>query len=140
MLWGYIFWLLFLTATGYIVRKGSRSQRQAIGIMIFGVLATTIFYAIGRHKWLPLNLAVTMVDIVALFLFWSIAKKSQAFWPLLLTGWQLATVLIHIASLFAQKLLPDAYGTVQGMWAYFQFITILSVTIMERRKAAHLIA
>ena len=135
MLWGYIFLFLFLGAVGYVIRKGSRAHIQAIGIMIFGVAATTIIYTIGSHKWLPLNIAVSMIDMIALMLFGLIAHQSKEFWPLLLTGWQLATIVIHIATLYTQNLVPDVYGTVQGIWAYLQFTTIFISALLEHRKA-----
>jgi hypothetical protein len=132
---GIIFWLLFLSATGYILLKGNPTQRHAIGIMIFGVVATTIAFVAGSHKWLPLNFAVLGIDIVALALFVRLAIRSNNIWPLLLVGWQLATVVIHLASSFAQDLIPKAYGIGQGIWAYLQFATILIATLKEHRRA-----
>ena len=135
MIVGIIFWLLFLGATGYILWKGSPPKHQAIGIMIFGVAATTIAIAAGNHKWLPLNLAVLWIDMIALILFMRLAIRSEDYWPLFLVGWQLATVTIHIASSFAQALIPKAYGIGQGIWAYLQFATIFGATVMEQRRA-----
>jgi hypothetical protein len=42
MLWGILFWLLFLSVTTYVLLKGDAFKRTAIGIMFFGVAATTI--------------------------------------------------------------------------------------------------
>lgn len=134
MLWGIIFWLLFLSAAGYVLIKGDFHKRLAIGTMIFGVVATTIAYGSGSHKWLPLNVSVLLIDIIALIAFAWIARASREIWPLFLVGWQIATVTIHIASSFAVSLLPNAYGIGQGIWSYLQFGTILVATVLAQRK------
>lgn len=135
MLWAIFFWVLFFGTTGYVLVKGSRLARHAIAIMIFGVVATTAAYALGTHKWLPMNQTVLAIDSVALLLFAALAVRSRQLWPVFLVGWQLATVVIHIGSMFAVKLMPDAYGIGQGIWAYLQFATIFGATLAERRIA-----
>jgi hypothetical protein len=135
MFWAIFFWVLFLSATGYVLVKGSRPAKLAICVMIFGVAATTAVYALGTHKWLPLNQSILIIDMIALTLFGILAVRSSALWPIFLVGWQLATVVIHIVSLFAVDLVPDAYGIGQGIWAYLQFATIFGVSLIERRQA-----
>jgi multisubunit Na+/H+ antiporter MnhC subunit len=134
MFWGVLFWLLFLSATAYILFKGDVLKRVAIGIMIFGVTATTIIYVSGSHKWLPLNLSILAIDLIALLAFIWISARSRQIWPLLLVAWQLAAVTIHVASSFAVDLIPRAYGIGQGIWAYLQFGTIFVATISDNRK------
>jgi hypothetical protein len=134
MFWGIIFWLLFLSAAGYVLVRGDRQKRLAIGVMIAGIVATTIVYVSGSHKWLPLNISVLAIDVIALLAFIWITVRSREVWPLLLVGWQLAAVTIHIASSFAYNLLPKAYGISQGIWAYLQFGTIFAATVLARRK------
>jgi hypothetical protein len=134
MLWGLIFTLIFFSAAAYVVVKGDSFQRCAIGVMMFGVVATFFAYKLGSHKWLPLNISVLLIDALALLAFGLIALRSRQFWPLLLVGWQIAAVTIHVASSFALNLLPKAYGISQGIWAYLQFGTIFVATIMARRK------
>jgi hypothetical protein len=135
MLWGWFFTILFLTAAVYVIRAGSRTAKFAILIMILGVALTAASYALGTHKWLPLNQTVLIIDVIALALFGVLAARSSALWPIFLVGWQIATVVIHIVSLFAVNLVPDAYGIGQGIWAYLQFATIFGATLMERRRA-----
>lgn len=134
MLWGLIFTLLFFSAAAYVVVRGDGFQRCSIGVMIFGVVATFLAYKLGSHKWLPLNFTVLLIDVMALLAFAWIAARSRQFWPLLLMGWQIAAVTIHVASSFAHNLLPKAYGIGQGIWAYLQFGTIFVATVRARRR------
>lgn len=134
MIWGLLFALLFFSAAVYVVVKGDSFQRAAIGVMLFGVIATFFSYKLGSHKWLPMNVTVLMIDLLALLAFSWIAMRSRQYWPLLVVGWQIAAVTIHIASSFAQNLLPKAYGIGQGIWAYLQFGTIFAATMIGRRK------
>lgn len=134
MLWGILFWLLFLSVTAYVLIKGDTLKRAAIGTMFFGVSATTIIYALGSHKWLPLNFSILAIDLIALLAFTWISVRSRQIWPLLLVAWQLAAVTIHVASTFAVNLMPRAYGIGQGIWAYLQFATILAATVRDRRR------
>ena len=134
MLWGLLFALLFFSAATYVVVKGDRFQRYAIGTMLVGVIATFLVFKLGSHKWLPLNISVLVIDLIALFAFIWIAMRSRQIWPLFLVGWQLAAVAIHLASSFAQDLIPRAYGVAQGIWAYLQFGTIFAATVLARRK------
>jgi hypothetical protein len=134
MIWGLLFALLFFSAAAYVVIKGNLFQRCAISVMLFGVVATFLAYRLGSHKWLPLNHTVLAIDVIALLAFIGIAVRSREIWPLLLVGWQLAGVTIHIASSFAHHLLPKAYGIGQGIWAYLQFGTIFAATLIARRK------
>jgi hypothetical protein len=134
MIWGWLFALLFFAASTYVVVKGDRFHRLAIGVMLLGVFGTFFAYKFGSHKWLPLNLTILTIDMLALLAFAWIATRSRQFWPLLLLGWQIAAVTIHLASSFAQHLLPKAYGVGQGIWAYLQFATIFVATMRAQRQ------
>jgi hypothetical protein len=134
MLAGYLFWLSFIGATLYVLFVGTKETLYSILVMIGGVVATTLVFVFGSNKWLHLDKSVLAIDILALVLFVAIALRSPRWWPLLLCGWQLAAVAIHLATLYASQLLPRAYGIGQGFWAYLEFGTILIVTIIDRKR------
>jgi hypothetical protein len=134
MLWGWIYIFLVLTAAIYVFAMGSHAAKYAISILFLANALTAAAYGFGTHKWLPMNHTVLIVDTIALVLFGVLAARSDALWPLFVLGWQIATVMIHIVSLFAKKLVPDAYGIGQGIWAYLQFATIFGATLIESRR------
>jgi hypothetical protein len=133
MIWGWLFIFLILATAIYVFAVGNRTAKYAISTLVLANALTAASYALGTHKWLPLNHTVMLIDTAALIVFGILAARSRAIWPMFLVAWQLATVIIHIASLFAQHLIPDAYGIGQGIWAYLQFATIFGVTVIERR-------
>lgn len=134
MLWGWAFIILALAATTYVYMVGNREAKFAITTMVLAVGLSAVTYGFGEHKWLALNQIILIVDGFALLLFMGLAARSSALWPIFLVGWQLTTVAIHIVSLFAKNLMPDAYGIGQGLWAYLQFATIFGVTFAARRR------
>jgi hypothetical protein len=127
-----LFTTLVAAALLFTLVRGQSDHRFAVAVLAINVVATAIAYVLGSNKWLPLNGTVFLIDSITLCLFAFLCLRSDKLWPLVLTGWQLAAVLIHIASLFAINLMPQAYGIGQGAWAYLQFATIMWAVWSDR--------
>jgi hypothetical protein len=134
MIAAYFFWISFLATMVVVLIFGTRELRAAIGIMIFGVAATTYIHSIGSTRWIHFNSAIFGIDTTALVMFLWLAFKFEKKWLMLVTGWQLAAVIIHLATFFARDLWPRAYGVGQGVWAYLQYGTMLIATFLEHNQ------
>ena len=63
-------------------------------------------------------MGIFAIDIVALLAFIHLTIKSDRFWPMWATAFQLLAVSIHTAMMVAPQITPWAFGTGAVFWAY----------------------
>jgi hypothetical protein len=132
---GIITTTISLVITAYVLWRGNFEMRLAILIVLANEMATLMAFAVGSHRWLPLNVTVFAIDMLAFVGYYWLVNRCNNYWPILLAGWQLAGMVIHLASAFVIDLAPNAYGIGQGIWAYLQYAMLLVVVI--RRQPLH---
>lgn len=80
---------------GLAVLIGGRPERWGAWIAIAGFLATWYFH---ETTWRSFEGKVFAVDVAVLIGFWTIAMRSDRFWPYWVTAWQLVGVFVHLQS------------------------------------------
>ncbi len=130
--------LFYLTALvsscAYAIRFGGESEKQGAAIMIGGSVLTAIAVALGS-KWKSLQTGVLLVDLAVLFAFLLLALRSDKYWPLWTTAFQVIGVATHLARLADPNIIPRAYSMAQGFWAY-PMLAALAIGARADRIAA----
>ncbi|MEQ1724586.1 MAG: hypothetical protein ABL882_01500 [Sphingopyxis sp.] len=105
---------------GLTVLIGGRPERAGAWIAIFGFVATSL---IGVTTWHAFEGRVFVIDVAVLVGFWTIAIKSNRFWPYWVTAWQLVGVFVHMQSL----IFVDTYARPYGMLSIYLSIPIVGL-------------
>lgn len=125
MAWAVLFVLLLIGGSGIAFRYGGSLERLGMGIVLAGSVATPLVLVILLgDDWSTTAYAVLVIDMLALAAFGVIAMRSDRFWPLWVTGMQLAQMTTHLARMANAGLVPNAYETGQAVWAWLQILVI----------------
>jgi hypothetical protein len=103
--------------------------------MIFGSLSTLVVARSFGSSWSSLEVGIFAIDIAVLFAFIHLTLKSDRFWPMWATAFQLLAVTIHTAMMVAPQITPWAFGTGVVFWAY-PMLLALAVGSCEHRPSA----
>ena len=118
------FALLGVTAVLAAIR-GDRYDRA--GAAAFVLAALISFYTAELFPvFLMPNDPLALIDLTLLIVLLIITAKSSRYWPIWSTGFQLVTVLTHLATMVQPDLVPRAYAIATGLWS---FPTALALTI-----------
>ncbi|WP_339826758.1 hypothetical protein [uncultured Parasphingorhabdus sp.] len=117
-IWAYIYYISLVTCCGYAIYRGSRSEYFGAAIMIIGSILTLVVSRIFGTSWTSVEVGIFAIDIVALFALVYLAFKSDRFWPMWATAFQLLAVTIHPMMMVVPQITPWAFGTGAVFWAY----------------------
>jgi len=117
-IWADVYYIFLFTCCGYAIARGARSEYFGAAIMIFGSLSSLAVGKILGTPWTSMEAEIFAIDIVLLLAFIHLALKSDRFWPMWVTAFQLLTVTIHTAVLVAPQITPWAFATGAVFWAY----------------------
>jgi uncharacterized membrane protein len=136
----YFFWTMCVLCFMFAFRFGARDERQGMAVISIGSIATAVVAVLANYKFRNATPWFLSVDLCVLIgLVW-LMFNSRKYWPIWAGSLQLITVIIHILSLVAPKILPLAYVTLQGFWVYPMFFAIMAGTygnhVIERRAKA----
>lgn len=137
MFWaGLLFVVLILSATLFVGRYGTRWERLGIGIVLLGSLLTLAVAAALESRWVTTAYTILVIDFAAMMAFGFIALRSDRFWPLWVTGMQLAQMTTHLARMANSDIVPKAYEAGQGVWSWLQILVIVLATWSLRARTA----
>jgi hypothetical protein len=128
-MFGWIFLGLLVSATICVMRFGDNEIRLTLFILVIAYIGTFISYIIGGKSWLEIQAWTVAWDGMAFICLLVIAFRSEKFWPLWIASFQLLPLLTFAAAPFGQNLVSQALGVAQGLWAYFQLLILMLVTI-----------
>jgi hypothetical protein len=102
--------------------EGGREER--IAALYFGLAALAAPFILDR-SWGGTQWAMFTVDLGYLVLVAFFAMRTDHWWPLFATAFQLLAVLTHLASLIDRHLQPWAYVTAGVIWTYLGLAAIV---------------
>jgi hypothetical protein len=117
-IWADVYYIFLFTCCGYAIARGARSEYFGAAIMIFGSLSTLVVAQSFGSSWSRLEVGIFAIDIAVLLAFVHLALKSDRFWPMWVTAFQLLAVTIHTAMMVAPQITPWAFATGAVFWAY----------------------
>jgi hypothetical protein len=104
-----------LVVCGAGLWRGGRYERIAAIVVMAAWVASVAVYRNGLHtEW-----GLFAVDALAFAGLTWVALKSHRYWPLWVAGFQLLTIVTHIASIVDHSLSPWAYVSAGIIWATF---------------------
>jgi hypothetical protein len=127
-----IYLVTLLLVCSYAYWNGGTTEKRGAGIMVAGSVLT----ALMGTGWRGPNFGVLLVDLGVLAALMVLMLRTDKYWLLWMTAFQLIGVMSHIARLMDAAILPRAYSIGQGFWAY-PMLMALSLGVSEEchRKA-----
>lgn len=134
-----VFFLLLILAVGiYVVGWGRAPERAGIAIIFLGSLLSGWLAQYGR-LWEAGENGIFVVDVLVLVAFIVVLAKSDRFWPLWTTAFQLVAVTTHLARFVSPNTVPLAYAIAEQVWVYPMLI-LLAVATFRLHRGRHVAA
>lgn len=121
-----LFRVLLLLVALYAFLRGRRDEKQAVSILVLGVIATELVLPPRQERFATIETELLLVDFAVLGGFVWVALRSDRFWPLWIAGLQLTTILGHMFKAVDQALFPKAYAAALMFW-FYPMLLILAV-------------
>lgn len=123
--------LLLIGACGYALLRG-RTDARIVGIVC--IVANFATYAVVS-SYASVETGVLIIDLLTLVAFTVVALRSDRFWPLWVSGFQLTTSLGHLMKAVQSDLLPIAYAAALRFWSY-PILIVLAVGVWRSERRA----
>ena len=115
---------LILSIT-YAFFLGGKTGR--LGALIFAAATALTFAAAAIDPgWNSTKYAIFAIDAACLVALAVLAMWSDRYWPIWALGFQLITVVTHMATIWAPDILPRIYQAMATFWS----VPILSVMVI----------
>lgn len=123
---------MMLMCTVYASIFGGRTGLA--GSLIFvAATALTIIAFNAEPNWNNTSYGMFAVDLGCLLALIFLAMKSNRYWPIWATGFQIAAVATHLATMFAADTVPYAYRALLGFWSIPILLVMVLGTLKDRR-------
>ena len=129
----YFYDILLVLCCGFALWRGRGDERTAATVcLVASVLSMAVlrFSTVGFHR---LEGGLLLIDIVVFASFVAIALWSQRFWPLWVAGFQLTSLLAHMARASRIDLVPVAYAAAERFWSY-PILVIIAVGAWRQHR------
>lgn len=116
--------------------RGGRPERIGALINLLGSAVSSAVRITGIGSWAPAEIAIMMIDLgVAAAFFW-LAVTTTRFWPIWAFGFALADIFTSWAGGLLPGILPSAYATGLGLYAYLALAALTAGTWALPRHAS----
>lgn len=122
---------LLIGACGYALLRGKTDARIIGAVCIVANFAT--FAVVSSYASVETD--VLIIDLLTLVAFTLVALRSDRFWPLWVSGFQLTTSLGHLMKAVQSDLLPIAYAAALRFWSY-PILIVLAVGVWRSERRA----
>jgi len=124
-----VYWVVLAALTALVWLRGGRPEREGAAVAVIGSFLTPAAVSLASNGYGSAQLGILSVDLAMLAAFLFILLRYDRFWPIWASGFHLVGVATHLAKLSFPDILPQAYWTVQGMWAYPIMLAIAAGTL-----------
>jgi hypothetical protein len=128
------FWLLLLASAFFAWRRGGKAERMGSAIMVAGAALSMAAVAELANRFHSAEIGLFFVDLAVLAAFWALMLRSNRYWPIWASAFQLAGIMTHFAAFVTPHLLPASYAILQGLWAY-PIIIVMLLGVFGQMKA-----
>lgn len=113
--------------------KGGPDERNMGAAVLFAIMMTVVF---RDRSWSGIQWGAFAADILLLAVMTVIAMRSERYWPLPATAFQLLAVITHFARVIDPVFKPWAYATAAVIWAQLVLWTLGIGTLNAWRRRA----
>lgn len=113
-----VYYIYLISCCGYAIIRGARSEYIGATIMAIGSLASLAVGKVLGTPWTGVEAEIFAIDLVALMALFTLALKSDRFWPMWATAFHLLAVTVHTATMVDPTITPWAFATGALFWAY----------------------
>ena len=117
-IWAHVYYIVLSFCCGYAILRGGVSEYVGASIMILGSLSSLAVGKFVGTPWTSMEEEIFVIDVVALIALICLTIKSDRFWPMWVTAFQLLTVSVHTVVMVAPQITPWAFATGAVFWAY----------------------
>jgi hypothetical protein len=128
-----LFRVLLALVALYALLRGHRDERQAVAILVIGVIATELVLPPVRERFGTIEIKLMLVDLAVFCGFLWVALRSERFWPLWVAGLQLTSILGHILKAVDSDLFSRAYAAALVFW-FYPMLLILAIGTWRSHK------
>ena len=129
-----LFNLILLLCAGYASIIGGRTGRA--GSLIF--IAATVFTIVAfkaNPTWTQTSYGIFAVDLGCWVALGALAIKTNRYWPIWALGFQTIAISTHLATMFAEDIVPHAYRALLSFWGIPILFAMVAGTLKDHRYA-----
>lgn len=115
-------------------RFGGRDEKQVALALLVASLATPL---VQSSSFGGIQYGILVVDALLLAALIYVALTSKRYWPMFAAGFQMTTIVFHIANNGGAHIIPAAYYDFIVFWSYLVLATLLIGTLAEAAGREH---
>lgn len=130
---------LFLMSASFVYAlvRGGPSERAIAVIMVISALSTPLVAHSYAQRFHGSESGIFAVDTVTLLAIIVVLLRSDRFWPIWTTAFQLLTVLAHLGPLIRTRNIAIPFAVIEEIWGYVIFAQLIIVTRMRSKMPAN---
>jgi hypothetical protein len=136
MLVAVFFGALLLLTDLFAVRHGGWSERAAAGVSSGGAVATLFVAWPDSARWHHVEPGLLVVDVVIFAAFIAIMIRSNHFWPMWTTSFQLLSIASQLGPAMSRMSNALAFALDEQIWSWLILIQILGASHARFRRRA----
>ncbi len=125
-----LFAFLLFGSCGYASLYGRQDARIVGAVCITASLASLAV----ASRYNGVEFGIFAIDLLSLSAFVFVALRSDRFWPLWVSGFQITAILGHVLKAIQLDLVPIAYAVSLRFWAYPILIVLAVATWRDRQR------
>lgn len=129
-----VFNLLLFGSAVYAFVRGGAPERVVAAAFIAAAMASYITGPAWLTSFQRTEIVLLEIDAALLVVLVAVALWANRFWPMWIAAFQLFTLLVHIAKLYQQDILPIVYFAVISRIAYPMLLMLLAGTVLHFRR------
>lgn len=115
----YAFVAAFLLCSGYVFARGGQPERAAMFAQWIAVLLSAVsIFVLKAAGFSSVPVLLMIVDVLLCLALSIIAVAANRYWPIVLAGFQVATLLAHLAKATFAPMPPTGYAILIQFWAW----------------------
>jgi hypothetical protein len=126
-----ISYLFIVACCSYAAIIGGATERWATFIFLSAALLTSL--ASWHTLWARSDWPMAIIDFYCFLALYVLAVKSGRYWPIWSAGFQLLSVLTHVAVFLDPSSGPKAYRAMETVWALPALLSMVIGAHADRR-------
>ncbi|WP_174273268.1 hypothetical protein [Sphingomonas bacterium] len=132
----YVYNVLLLSCCLYAAVRGGAPERADAAIILLGSALTFLSYSPPAARFHAVEELVFMVDMAVLVAFAAVSQLADRFWPMAVTGAQLAGISVHVIKALAPDVAVLGYSFALALPAYIMLGCIAAGVYRHQRRLA----